>query len=411
MRQNLLSKMYTSIVGGWRTWGPGTDKMPAGFASNVEGLESVNAHKAMQLSAYFACQKLRSETMGELPFKLIEKKTKKEITDHAVYDLIRNKPNSFQTGPEFISSMVANFDAFGNAIALISRYENGEPYNIDFIPTDQMTVTLDTLNRPKFVFNGEEWAPENVLHVPNFSLRGYWGIPTWIAAQMTLGSQMASNKAAAGLFRSGLRVGGFFIPDEKKGAIAPEIESDFYEKLAPFYRPENTGRWVLLPRGIKPEPQVLKIDPVSAELLNSRYFGIEEICRFYNVPPPLIGQTNKASSWAASLESLNQHLVTYSLQPTATRMERRIEMTLLNQRERNRFKVEFNMEGLLRGDIEKRFKSYEIGRKYNIYSPNDVRAIEGLPAREDEAGNEYTVQQNIQVNKNGDQDQEAKPTP
>ena len=131
-----------------------------------------------------------------------------------------------------------------------------------------------------------------------------------------------------------------------------------------------------------------RIDPVTAELLQSRYFGIEEICRFMGVPPPLIGHTDKASSWASSIENLNQFLVDYRLRPMAIRLENQIGLKLLGRNERSKLHAKFNMGSLLRGDIEKRFASYKIGREIGVYSANDVRAKEKMPAIE--GGDDYT---------------------
>lgn len=416
MRQGLMQKMWYGLTpGGWRTWAPwSTDRRPGAFSSGgiagADGvLERVSPQGALNISAWWAGLKLRSDCMGSMPFKIIERKTNREIEDHAVFNLLRHKPNAYQTGAEYWSAMTANYDTFGNTVSIISRYANGEPYNVDFIPMELLTATLDKLGRPTFVYEGEQLDPDNVLHVPNFSLNGYWGIPTLTAANYALGMQLAGNTAAAATFKSGLRTGGFFLQDEKKGEMPPEVQADFRNKVAEFYRPENTGKWFLVPRGIIPQERAggMKIDPVSAELLNSRAFGIEEVCRFLGVPPPLIGHTNKASSWASSLDSLNQHLVTYGLMPTAVRYERRIAHTLLTPRERNRFRVEFNMDSLLRGDIEKRFKSYEIGRKVNVYSADEVRAMERMPAREDAGGGKYIVESEIKVNQNGSTENEV----
>jgi HK97 family phage portal protein len=124
-----------------------------------------------------------------------------------------------------------------------------------------------------------------------------------------------------------------------------------------------------------------RIDPVTAELLQSRYFGIEEICRFKGVPPPLIGHTDKASSWASSLAELNQFLVTYTMLPQAVRLENEIARKLLGRNERNRLRPQYNMDSLLRGDIIKRFETYDIAIDRGIYNPNEARAKEKMPAR------------------------------
>lgn len=409
MRANPLAKAVSYINGSFRRFDFKASSIGTGsYIGTTDGtLETVACMDAMKLSAWYACLRLRAETIGTLPFRLIERKTNKEITDHPVYDLIANRPNAFQTGAEFVSAMVLNFDVFGNATCIISKFANGSPYNLEFIPTDFMEVALDKLSRPSFGYEGTALAQESVLHIPNFSQNGYWGLPALLAAQQSLGMQVASNRAAAATFKGGMRIGGFFKPAADKQAMTGAQIAEFYANLREYYKPENTSRWFMLPNGIEPIDgrNNVKIDPVSAELLNSRYFGIEELCRFLAVPPPLIGQTNKASSWASSLDSLNQHLVTYSLLPTTIRMEDRIAATLLTARERNRFRVNFNVDALLRGDIKTRFDSYKIGIDSQVYTPDEVRAKEKMPPREDGKGSEVVprtgaASNNVQENEN-----------
>lgn len=77
--------------------------------------------------------------------------------------------------------------------------------------------------------------------------------------------------------------------------------------LSEFSKPENAGKYMVLEAGMKLSgSNSIRINPVDAQLLESRYFGIEEICRAFGVPPQLIGHTNKASSWASSLEQTNR---------------------------------------------------------------------------------------------------------
>jgi phage portal protein BeeE len=106
------------------------------------------------------------------------------------------------------------------------------------------------------------------------------------------------------------------------------------------------------------------------------------------VPPPLIGHTDKASSWASSLSELNQFLVDYTLLPKAIRFENVIAQKLLGRVDRNRLRPKLNMDSLLRGDITTRFNMYEIGRQQGILSADDCRDRERLPRIP--GGDDYT---------------------
>jgi HK97 family phage portal protein len=156
----------------------------------------------------------------------------------------------------------------------------------------------------------------------------------------------------------------------------------FRTELKNMALPANTAKWMPMLPGMKAVAnQSFRIDPVSAELLASRYFGIEEICRFMGVPPPLIGHTDKASSWASSLDGLNQFLVTYTLLPQAVRLENEIRRKLLGRNHGIQLRPVFNMDSLLRGDIKTRFATYETGISQGVLNPNEARGLENLPPR------------------------------
>lgn len=377
---------FSRIKGGWKTVG----------ASGVGAFDSaqdwiptqVGPISAMKLSAYFACVRLLSETMGSMTFQLYDNRNN-VIDDHDLYGLMRYSPNQFQTGDSFVSAMAGNKTVFGNSMAHIKRQSNGKPYMLDFYTTELWDVESDDQGRPRFKLNGEPVPNDDVLHWAGFGLSGYWGLPTLVAGGEAMSMQIESNRSAARTFASGLRVGGFFKLPENRQAFNDTQLAKFNEELAKFSQPQNTNKWMPLLPGMEPVANTAyKIDPVTAELLQSRYFGIEEICRFMGVPPPLIGHTDKASSWASSIENLNQFLVTYTMLPQAIRFENQIGLRLLGRNERNRLRPKFNMDALLRGDIKTRFESYEIGREIGTYSANDTRRIENMPPVE--GGDDYT---------------------
>ncbi|MDK4577534.1 phage portal protein, partial [Kingella kingae] len=73
------------------------------------------------------------------------------------------------------------------------------------------------------------------------------------------------------------------------------------------------GKVMVLEAGLK--YQGITLNPEAAQLLESRAFGIEEICRWFGVPPVLIGHTSASSTWGASIEALFQLFVTTGLRP------------------------------------------------------------------------------------------------
>lgn len=376
----MVGSWYARIKGGWRTTGA------AGVGAFDSGQDwiptQVGPISALKLSAYFACVRLLSETMGSMSFQLYDN-ANNVVVDHDLYGLMRN-PNLNQTSDSFISAMTGNKTVFGNSMAHIKRHSStGRAYALDFHTSELWGVELDNQGLPKFSLDGTDIPNDDVLHWAGFGLNGYWGLPTLVAGGEVMSMQIESNRSAARTFSSGLRAGGFFTVPENRQAFNDEQLAKFKLELAKMAEPQNTAKWLPLLPGMNAVANAgYRIDPVTAELLQSRYFGIEEICRYMGVPPPLIGHTDKASSWASSLDGLNQFLVTYTMLPQAIRLENEISRKLMGRNERARLRPKFNLDALLRGDIEKRFKTYDIGIKRGIYVPNDVLSKENMPARE-----------------------------
>lgn len=387
----IIGQWYARIKGGWKTVGvPGE----AAFDGGDVMLPEVGPIGAIRLSAYYACTRLIAETMGCLDF-VIKDKANNIVKEHDLYGVM-TQPNQWQTQDQFISAMTSNASMFGNGLGHIMRYSNGNPYGIEFYSTDRWQIDEDIDGRPSFKYDGENIPYGDVFHVPGFSINGYWGIPALLAGADVLRNQKSSNDAAQRTFASGLKAGGFFrIPADKRWPDKDQ-QDRFDAKLAEFSRPGNVNKWMMLLPGLEPVAnQQFRIDPMTAELLMSRYFGVEEICRVLGVPPPLVGHTDKASSWASSLGSLNQFLVSYTMLPRANRMENVMAQKMLSRRDRGRLKLEFDMSSLLRGDITARWAAWKTARMVNVMSPNDVRDAEGMPRRTDEGGDSYSVETNV----------------
>lgn len=372
----MFGNIYARIKGGWRTVGaPGSQFF--GMSERNAQYEVVGSSTAMKLSAYYGCVRLLSETMGSLAFKLYDQQNNL-VVGHDLYDLMAN-PNQYQTGDSFMAAMTSNKTVYGNGMAHIRRL-GSKPIMLDFYESEMWGVSADIQGRPQFRINGEDVPYADVLHWPGMSLGGYWGVPTLASAAQVLGMQTEGNQAAAMTFANGLRAGGFFTMPENKQAFTDEQLKQLDNNLKAASRPENSAKWMpLLPGMTAVANQGFRIDPVTAELLQSRYFGIEEICRFMGVPPPLIGHTDKASSWASSLDGLNQFLVTYTLLPQAIRIENEIRRKLLGRNHGIQLRPSFNMDSLLRGDITKRYAVYETGIGAGMLSPDEARETENLP--------------------------------
>lgn len=396
--------IWTRIKGGWKTWGPNAIIGDGAFSSDSSQLyDSVTADMALRLSAVWACMHLRAETIGSLPLHLRDKQ-KNVITDHPLYSILHNAPNSMQTAPEYWSMATAHVDMHGNHLSEIKRRNNGTVISLEpFFEPDTWTPEQEK-NGKWFYKNadGTRIAAENMLHLRGFSMRGNWGLPRLEIGRHILAAQLTANDSAVRAFKQGLKVGGFFeITGNGPDLDGTKLQA-FRNRLDDFGKPENNGKWMTLLKGMKPIGGAdFRVKPADAELLASRGFGIEEICRLMNTPPQLIGHSDKASSWASSLEQINLFFLTYGLVPTLVRNERTIAMRLLSHDDRARGReAKWSTGGLLRADLKSRREFYASGLQNGYLNINEVRDLEERQGI-GEQGDEYRIQMNMTADTDG----------
>lgn len=355
---------------------------------------TVSADTSLRLSAVWACVRLRSQTVASLPLHLRDE-DKQHAKDHPLYRLLHASPNADMTASEYWEATVASLDLWGNAFTLITREQRRivslEPLNpekVSVIRKDGGALVYEYRKGNKPI----EYGEEEILHLKGFTLDGVMGLSPIQFAAETLGSLMDANRAATREFKNGLKVGGFLKTGV--GTLTSDQRDRLRNGLSEFGKPENAGKWMVLEAGMEPaSAQGIRMNPIDAQLLESRYFGIEEICRAFGVPPQLIGHTNKASSWASSLEQTNMGFLTYSLRPTLVRIEQAIAKKLLLPEERASYRPKFSVEGLLRADSTARASFYAQMLQNGVFSRNDVRALEDLPPIT--GGDALTVQLNL----------------
>lgn len=110
----------------------------------------------------------------------------------------------------------------------------------------------------------------------------------------------------------------------------------------------NTGRTAVLENGM--EWVSMGMTAEDAQLLESRKFSVAEIARIFRVPPPMIGDLERATF--ANVTELTRSFAVHTLSPWLSRWEAAIERQLLTQDERRSgLYVEFSLDGLLRRPV------------------------------------------------------------
>jgi len=388
------SRLKRSMFGGATRLDKGGESIPFTGESTASG-NAVNAETALKLATVWACVRMRSQTISSLPLHIYDS-NKHIAADHPLYRILHDTPNADMVASEYWEAMIASLDLWGNAYSLISRNAAKAVVSLEILNPEKMTVIRSKSGEItyKYESNGKTitYYEDDVLHIKGFTVDGLVGLSPIKYQANTMGMQIDANNAAAQEFKNNLKVGGFLKSGEK--VLSKEQRERMRENLATFAQPENSGKWMVLEAGMEPAGAAnIRINPQDAQLLESRYFGIEEICRAFGVPPQLIYHTDKASSWASSLEQMNQGFLTYSLRPVLVRIEQTITRKLLSPADRIKYKPKYSVEGLLRSDSQGRANFYSQMLQNGVMSRNEVRDLEDLPKRE--GADDLTVQLNL----------------
>lgn len=234
------------------------------------------------------------------------------------------------------------------------------------------------------------WTPAEVLHIPGFGYDGVTGVSPIRMARQAIGLSLAAEKYGAKLFGSGSLMSGALQTDQRLTEDqAALLKANWKAKMAGL---DHAHEVAILDSGAK--FQSLTMPNNDAQFLETRKFQAGEIERFIGVPPFLMMDTEKSTSWGTGLEQQATGWVTFDLAPQWLRpTEARITKELMLPNVAGDSFAEYSVEGLLRGDSAARGLFYRIMREVGAFSANDIRRLENRPPIED--GDQYLQPLNL----------------
>jgi HK97 family phage portal protein len=374
--------------------------------------ETVNTASVLGLAAAWACVNLLAGTIASLPLMVYRTRggARTVASDHPLYRILHDSPNADQTALDFWEFVCASLELHGNAYAEVVRARNGRIIALG-VPITPELVTVRRLDTGALEY---EWVDQGrriiagqdrVLHIRGFGGNPLGGLSTLSAGRQSFGLAQAIERASGDTFRNGVRPSGLLKTadtltiDQRKQA-----EELLQEKFAGAI---NAGRPMLLDRGM--DWVQLSISPEDAQMLQSRAFSVEEVCRFFGVPPFMVGHTEKTTSWGTGLEQQTLGFQKFTLRRRLKRIEQALEKQLLSVADRLAgITIEFNLEGLLRADSAARASFYQLMLTNGVMTINEVRSLENLPPVE--GGDEPRMQmQNVPITQAGQQQIQTTP--
>lgn len=343
--------------------------------------QRVTTTSALQQLVVFNCVRVLSESIGMLPCRLMKQTDKVRLpaTSHRLYPLLSMAPNGYMTSQEFWEMLVAclclrgNFyaykvEALGNVVELL-------PINPDIVQpklNDDWTVEykVDFKSGQKTLTQKEIW------HVRLLTLDGLNGLNPIAYARQTLGLGQAMDAHAGRLFTNGAVTSGVLRTEEK-------LSDEAFARLKEEFQGEHMGtanayKPMILEGGLDWKP--ISLNAQDTQFIESKRMTEAQLCGLFRVPPHLVANMDKMT--LNNVEQMGMNFVNYSLVPIITRIEHRIQVGLLNEKDRLTHYAKFNAGALMRGDLKGRYEAYAKGIQWSILSPNECRDLEDMNPRE-----------------------------
>ena len=343
---------------------------------------SVSVASAMKFTAWYGGCKLIADNVASLPIHVHKFSKGKwiEDTSSSAYRLLNIAPNHFQTPYEFKHFIAWTRLNWGKAFALIIRDAGARPIEIIPLNPDWVTLRISKSNLLFQVSASDEfyseydgiYLAENMLYFKGITNDGYTALSPveWNAA--AIGEGLAAQKFAAEYYKKGGNMKGVITNDR---ILAPEELDRFKKHFSDSARNYGTP---VLDAGYK--YQQLSINPVVAQLLAEKTFSIDDIARILSIPPHLLMELSHATF--SNIEQENIEFVTMTLRPFCESMEAELDMKLFLTKDLGKFQIDFDLDGMLRGDTTARSAFYHQMLQDCVMTPNEVRDKEHLERQE-----------------------------
>jgi HK97 family phage portal protein len=352
-----------------------------GANTTISGME-MSEDIALKYSAVWAAVNIISGAVGFLPL-LTHKRVgegKERAVNHKVYDLLKTRPNPYMDSHTFKEVLQAHALLWGNGYAEIEYDNRGTPIALwPLLPNQTEPKVVDgKLTYVVHQTNGDvSLSYTQVLHLKGLGFDGIRGYPVIQYAAENIALGMAAEKNAAAFFGNDSSPTGVLTTDTAlKLETKNQIEQAWEEKHKGL---DKKYRIAVLHSGLK--WQQMGVDAKSAQLLESRKFGINDIARWFNIPPHMLADLDRATF--SNIEEQGINFVMWTLNKWLIKWSLECDYKLFNAAERKIYFTEFLTDALLRGNTESRYKAYQIGLGGNnnpgFITINEVRSKENLP--------------------------------
>jgi HK97 family phage portal protein len=348
----------------------------------------VDEKTSLQVIAVFTAIKILSEGFSQIPLKVYRRSgdQRDELRTHPIYSLLHDAPNEHMTAFAMREHWMMALGLWGNSCTEIIRNNRGEVESL--WPLHPAYTTKERLPDGRIIFRTKVNSDprgysasleekvlleDQVLHIPGFSLDGFWGLSPIQQIRENIAMADAYQQFAAKFFANDAMDFALFTDKNMQQPQLDELHKEWSERHGGL----NKHRLAIFHGGLRPEKIGMPMD--DAQFIEQRKFTREEIMGFYRIPPHLYGDTEKSTSWGTGIEEMSNGFIKFTLDPWFVRTEQSLNLKFLSENAQGPLYAEFDREGFLRGDFDSRLNGYQ--KLFNLGSISNVRIaqLENLP--------------------------------
>jgi HK97 family phage portal protein len=383
-------------------WGAGDDVLAGTQSSAI-----VNQDTVFKVSAIFSAVSLISDTVSTLPVDTYIRRDGARFAFRPKPTWI-TKPDVDTTAIAFWSANIVSLLLDGNIFVRVFRDESGNIVNLVVLNPQKVKIKRNGLGRVMYEYEGEGrlLSSDEMIHIPDVVKPGeIRGISRVEALKDNFGLAIALESYAARFFGQGSTSNGVIeFPGNLTPDQAKQLVDGFDARHRGFRKAHKTG---VLFGGAKYVKTT--VDNDAAQFIDSRRLAVEDVARAFNIPTHLLGLPG--TNTYSSVEQNNIAFVVHTLRPIVQKLESGYSVLLNTVPGGEQAFIKFNMDGLLRADVQSRMAAYSVGLQSGFLTINDVRRLEDLTPQLDPSAEQVRVPlANVNISAAGLTEEEAKVT-
>lgn len=317
----------------------------------------VDADNALKNATVWACIQYLTRTIGQLPWHvyLRDGKGNATVASGQVDWLINTRPNPEMGAFTFRQILLQHVLLRGNGYAEIQRDNRGVPVALWPLHPDRVVARRrddGTLYYEVWNSNGNtEIGAMDMFHVRGLG-DGPVGYSVIDYAAQSIGWAQATELFGSTFFGNGMSPTTVVT---SPAGMTPEGQDELRKEVDRLYGGPKGKRTAIVDASIKIEK--LNTDPNDGQFIETRQHQVEEICRWFGVPPHKVMHLLRATF--SNIEHQSIEVVVDSVTPWARLFEQEADYKLFGAANRQGFYTKMSMQALLRGDNASRLAFYK----------------------------------------------------